>query len=225
MKLGNLIPEENKSKKVNESQLNEIGAHEIALITSLGTLITFGAEFATGDGTGGGIISNTIRGIKDAYTKAVKLKPIIDKLDKDPDVQKFVQDNIRKMANQAGAYNGQKWHDVIDKKLSDKEKKYAGKIWATDMPSYKDGDKDAIIAKHDAELKQKAKDINTAKRANIDLDNVKIKNPETGNDISIKSALSYGSKHPLYKSAVNQIQQLRNKKGGSSKKPNGQNIF
>jgi hypothetical protein len=45
---------------------------------------------------------------------------------------------------------------------------------------------------------------------------VRIKNPQTGNDIKITSALGYDKKHPVFKAAVNRIQQ--DKKVGS--KPN-----
>ena len=46
----------------------------------------------------------------------------------------------------------------------------------------------------------------------------KIKNPDTGNDISLRSALSYGKTHPVYQSALAKVKQNKNK-------PKGQNIF
>jgi len=218
IKLTSLLQEE-KKKKVDEQQLNEFAGAEVALMTTLGTLITLAAEVSTGafSPDGKGIIGSTIDNLRDAYVKATKLKPILDKLDKDPEVQQFIEDNIRKMANMAGAYNGQKWHEVIDKKLTDKEKQYAGKIWATDIPSYKTGDKDAIIAKHDAALKQKAKDKKAAQKqaakvGNVDLDQ-KIKNPETDNDISLKSALGYDKDSVVYKAAVQKIQKDKGNDG------------
>ena len=63
----------------------------------------------------------------------------------------------------------------------------------------------------------KAKD-KLIKHAQTKYANVRIKNPETGNDIKITSALGYGKDHPVFKAAVARMQQ--DKKAG-----NKTNIF
>jgi len=43
------------------------------------------------------------------------------------------------------------------------------------------------------------------------LDTTTIRNPETGNEIKLRSALNYGKDHPLHQAALRQLQQLRKK--------------
>jgi len=64
--------------------------------------------------------------------------------------------------------------------------------------------------------KQQSQQAPTKQAGNVDLDQ-KIKNPETDNDISLKSALGYDKDSAVYKAAVQTIQ--KNKKGGGEQKP------
>ena len=156
--------------------------------------------------------------LKDFYEKYTKVKPLMNKLDKDPDVQKFVKDNI------GGDHKG--YHNLIKSKLSPDEMKFLTKIKFDELPSVKDPEKSAQMkADRKVKLKQQSQDYK-AKQADklkkiaggMDLDTTKIKNPDTGNDISLRSALSYGKTHPVYQSALAKVKQNKNK-------PKGQNIF
>ena len=78
-----------------------------------------------------------------------------------------------------------------------------------------DTKKQRSVSPDEIEKQTKAKD-KLIKHAQTKYANVRIKNPQTGNDIKITSALGYDKKHPVFKAAVNRIQQ--DKKAGS--KPN-----
>jgi hypothetical protein len=78
-----------------------------------------------------------------------------------------------------------------------------------------DTKKQRSVSPDEIEKQTKAKD-KLIKHAQTKYANVRIKNPQTGNDIKITSALGYDKKHPVFKAAVNKIQQ--DKKTGS--KPN-----
>jgi hypothetical protein len=78
-----------------------------------------------------------------------------------------------------------------------------------------DTKKQRSVSSDEIEKQTKAKD-KLIKHAQTKYADVRIKNPQTGNDIKITSALGYDKKHPVFKAAVNRIQQ--DKKAGS--KPN-----
>jgi hypothetical protein len=78
-----------------------------------------------------------------------------------------------------------------------------------------DTKKQRSVSPDEIEKQTKAKD-KLIKHAQTKYADVRIKNPQTGNDIKITSALGYDKKHPVFKAAVNRIQQ--DKKTGS--KPN-----
>ena len=78
-----------------------------------------------------------------------------------------------------------------------------------------DTNKQRSVSPDEIEKQTKAKD-KLIKHAQTKYADVRIKNPQTGNDIKITSALGYDKKHPVFKAAVNRIQQ--DKKAGS--KPN-----
>jgi hypothetical protein len=78
-----------------------------------------------------------------------------------------------------------------------------------------DTKKQRSVSPDEIEKQTKAKD-KLIKHAQTKYADVRIKNPQTGNDIKITSALGYDKKHPVFKAAVNRIQQ--DKKAGS--KPN-----
>ena len=92
-----------------------------------------------------------------------------------------------------------------------------------DYTKYKksNDDRAAQIAKQNA-VSKKRKDARlslAAKKNNIDLDKITIKNPETGNDITLRSALGYDEKHPVYQSALAKLKQAQSG-GGNTKKTN-----
>jgi hypothetical protein len=219
MKLKDLLNEE-EQKGISEDLLNE-DASTTLLILSQMTLATSVINMAIARGNmGGGPTDNRSMGekLKDFYEKYTKVKPLMNKLDKDPDVQKFVKDNI------GGDHTG--YQNLIKSKLSPDEMKFLRKIKFDELPSVKDPEKSAQMkADRDVKLKQQSQDYK-AKQADklkkiaggMDLDTTKIKNPDTGNDISLRSALSYGKKHPVYQAALAKVKQNKNK-------PKGQNIF
>jgi len=67
-----------------------------------------------------------------------------------------------------------------------------------------------------AEPKQQSQQAPTKQAGNVDLDQ-KIKNPETDNDISLKSALAYDKDSAVYKAAVQKIQKDKGSAGGEQK--------
>jgi len=67
-----------------------------------------------------------------------------------------------------------------------------------------------------AEPKQQSQQTPTKQAGNVDLDQ-KIKNPETDNDISLKSALGYNKDSAVYKAAVQKIQKDKGSNGGKQK--------
>jgi hypothetical protein len=64
--------------------------------------------------------------------------------------------------------------------------------------------------------KQKSQQAPTKQAGNVDLDQ-KIKNPETDNDISLKSALAYDKDSAVYKAAVQKIQKDKGSNAGKQK--------
>ena len=210
MKLKDLLKE--------EEQLNiikEFDSLETAALVSMFT--AYSAINSAQGGVGSGDISFKDK-IKNFYTNYTKIKPLLKKLDNDPEVQQYVKDNI------GGDHKG--YQNLIKSKLSSEDQQYVKQLKFDDLPSVKDPEKSAQMkADRDVKLKQQSQDYK-AKQADklkkiaggMDLDTTKIKNPDTGNDISLRSALSYGKKHPVYQAALTKVKQNKNK-------PTGQNIF
>jgi hypothetical protein len=219
MKLKDLLNEEEQNG-ISEEMLNEDSTQLIIMLSQM-ALANAAIQMAISRGTlTGGKRDTRSMGekLKDFYEKYTKVKPLINKLDKDPDVQKFVKDNI------GGDHKG--YHNLIKSKLSPDEMKFLTKIKFDELPSVKDPEKSAQMkADRQVKLKQQSQDYK-AKQADklkkiaggMDLDTTKIKNPDTGNDISLRSALSYGKTHPVYQSALAKVKQNKNKS-------KGQNIF
>jgi hypothetical protein len=219
MKLKDLLNEEEQNG-ISEDVLNEDSTQLIIMLSQM-ALANAAIQMAISRGTlTGGKRDTRSMGekLKDFYEKYTKVKPLMNKLDKDPDVQKFVKDNI------GGDHKG--YHNLIKSKLAPDEMKFLTKIKFDELPSVKDPEKSAQMkADRQVKLKQQSQDYK-AKQADklkkiaggMDLDTTKIKNPDTGNDISLRSALSYGKKHPVYQAALAKVKQNKNK-------PKGQNIF
>ena len=210
MKLKDLLKEE-KSNIVTEDFTTTETAAVVAIFNA------YSAINSAQGGVGSGDISFKDK-IKNFYTEYTKIKPLLKKLDNDPDVQQYVKDNI------GGDHKG--YQNLIKSKLSSEDQQYVKQLKFDDLPSVKDPEKSAQMkADRDVKLKQQSQDYK-AKQADklkkiaggMDLDTTKIKNPDTGNDISLRSALSYGKKHPVYQSALAKVKQNKNK-------PKGQNIF
>ena len=225
MKLKNLLKEE-EQKNISEDMLNEtIDPTTLGLVIMQSALLSSAlagaySSISTTRPSSGGYKDTRSMGekLKDFYEKYTKLKPLVDKLDKDPDVQKYVKDNI------GGDHKG--YQNLIKSKLGPDEMKFLKKIKFNELPSVKDPEKSAQMkADRDVKAKQQSQDYK-AKQADklkkiaggMDLDTTKIKNPDTGNDISLRSALSYGKTHPVYQAALAKVKQNKNK-------PKGQNIF
>ena len=210
MKLKDLLKEE-KSNIVTEDFTTTETAAVVAIFNA------YSAINSAQGGVGSGDISFKDK-IKNFYTEYTKIKPLLKKLDNDPDVQQYVKDNI------GGDHKG--YQNLIKSKLSSEDQQYVKQLKFDDLPSVKDPDKSTLRkADRDVKAKQQSQDYK-AKQADklkkiaggMDLDTTKIKNPDTGNDISLRSALSYGKKHPVYQSALAKVKQNKNK-------PKGQNIF
>jgi hypothetical protein len=210
MKLKDLLKEEEQSNIIKE-----FDSLETAAVVSMFT--AYSAINSAQGGVGSGDISFKDK-IKNFYTNYTKIKPLLKKLDNDPEVQQYVKDNI------GGDHKG--YQNLIKSKLSSEDQQYVKQLKFDDLPSVKDPEKSAQMkADRDVKAKQQSQDYK-AKQADklkkiaggMDLDTTKIKNPDTGNDISLRSALSYGKKHPVYQSALAKVKQNKNK-------PKGQNIF
>jgi len=210
MKLKDLLKEEEQSNIIKE-----FDSLETAALVSMFT--AYSAINSAQGGVGSGDISFKDK-IKNFYTNYTKIKPLLKKLDNDPEVQQYVKDNI------GGDHKG--YQNLIKSKLSSEDQQYVKQLKFDDLPSVKDPEKSAQMkADRDVKLKQQSQDYK-AKKADklkkiaggMDLDTTKIKNPDTGNDISLRSALSYGKTHPVYQSALAKVKQNKNK-------PKGQNIF
>ena len=208
MKLKDLLNEEEQSNIIKE-----FDSLETAAVVSMFT--AYSAINSAQGGVGSGDISFKDK-IKNFYTNYTKIKPLLKKLDNDPEVQQYVKDNI------GGDHKG--YQNLIKSKLGPDEMKFLKKIKFDELPSVKDPEKSAQMkADRDVKLKQQSQDYKDKKQAKLkkiaggmDLDTTKIKNPDTGNDISLRSALSYGKTHPVYQSALAKVKQ--NKKAGN--KPN-----
>ena len=210
MKLKDLLKEEEQSNIIKE-----FDSLETAAVVSMFT--AYSAINSAQGGVGSGDISFKDK-IKNFYTNYTKIKPLLKKLDNDPEVQQYVKDNI------GGDHTG--YQNLIKSKLSSEDQQYVKQLKFDDLPSVKDPEKSAKMkADIDVKLKQQSQDYK-AKKADklkkiaggMDLDTTKIKNPDTGNDISLRSALSYGKTHPVYQAALAKVKQNKNK-------PKGQNIF
>ena len=210
MKLKDLLKEE-KSNIVTEDFTTTETAAVVAIFNA------YSAINSAQGGVGSDDISFKDK-IKNFYTEYTKIKPLLKKLDNDPDVQQYVKDNI------GGDHKG--YQNLIKSKLSSEDQQYVKQLKFDDLPSVKDPEKSAQMkADRDVKAKQQSQDYK-AKQADklkkiaggMDLDTTKIKNPDTGNDISLRSALSYGKTHPVYQSALAKVKQNKNK-------PKGQNIF
>ena len=212
IKLKSLLKEEDQSNIIKE-------------FDSLGTaaLVSMFTAYSVINSVQGGVGSGDISfkdKIKNFYTNYTKIKPLLKKLDNDPEVQQYVKDNI------GGDHKG--YQNLIKSKLSSEDQQYVKQLKFDDLPSVKDPEKSAQMkADRDVKLKQQSQDYKDKKQAKLkkiaggmDLDTTKIKNPDTGNDISLRSALSYGKKHPVYQAALTKVKQ--NKSGNN---PTGQTIF
>jgi hypothetical protein len=213
IKLKDLLKEE-KSNIIKEDDTAMYAATVGAILNTYTAI-----NMANATGGGGNDISFKDK-IKNFYTNYTKIKPLLKKLDNDPEVQQYVKDNI------GGDHKG--YQNLIKSKLSSEDQQYVKQLKFDDLPSVKDPEKSAQMkADRDVKLKQQSQDYK-AKQADklkkiaggMDLDTTKIKNSDTGNDISLRSALSYGKKHPVYQAALTKVKQ--NKSGN---KPTGQNIF
>jgi hypothetical protein len=211
IKLKDLLKEE-KSNIIKEDDTAMYAATVGAILNTYTAI-----NMANATGGGGNDISFKDK-IKNFYTNYTKIKPLLKKLDNDPEVQQYVKDNI------GGDHKG--YQNLIKSKLSSEDQQYVKQLKFDDLPSVKDPEKSAQMkADRDVKLKQQSQDYK-AKQADklkkiaggMDLDTTKIKNPDTGNDISLRSALSYGKKHPVYQAALTKVKQNKNK-------PKGQNIF
>ena len=210
MKLKDLLKEE-KSNIIKE----DFDSLETAAVVSMFT--AYNAINTAHGGVGSGDISFKDK-IKNFYTNYTKIKPLLKKLDNDPEVQQYVKDNI------GGDHKG--YQNLIKSKLSSEDQQYVKQLKFDDLPSVKDPEKSAQMkADRDVKAKQQSQDYKEKQAdklkkiaGGMDLDTTKIKNPDTGNDISLRSALSYGKKHPVYQAALTKVKQNKNK-------PKGQNIF
>ena len=211
IKLKSLLGEE------NSNIIKEFDSLETAAVVSMFT--AYNAINTAHGGVGSGDISFKDK-IKNFYTNYTKIKPLLKKLDNDPEVQQYVKDNI------GGDHKG--YQNLIKSKLSSEDQQYVKQLKFDDLPSVKDPEKSAQMkADRQVKLKQQSQDYKDKQQAKLqkisggmDLDTTKIKNPDTGNDISLRSALSYGKTHPVYQAALAKVKQ---NKGGN--KPTGQNIF
>ena len=215
MKLKDLLKEEEQNG-ISEDVLNEDSTQLIIMLSQM-ALANAAIQMAISRGTlTGGRRDTRSMGekLKDFYEKYTKLKPLMNKLDKDPDVQKFVKDNI------GGDHKG--YHNLIKSKLAPDEMKFLTKIKFDELPSVKDPEKSAQMkADRQVKLKQQSQDYK-AKQADklkkqaggLDLDTTKVKNTQTGNDISLRTALGYGKTHPVYQAALAIVKQNKNKTKG-----------
>ena len=216
MRLVDLIPEENKPIQLNEDDDTAMYAATVGSILNVYTAI----NMANANGGGGDDISFKDK-IKNFYTNYTKIKPLLKKLDNDPEVQQYVKDNI------GGDHKG--YQNLIKSKLSSEDQQYLKQLKFDDLPSVKDPEKSTQMkADRDVKLKQQSQDYKDKKQAKLqkiagglDLDTTKIKNPDTGNDISLRSALGYGKTHPVFQSAMARVKQSKSKGG----KPSSSNIF
>ena len=212
MRLKDLIPEE-KSNIIKEFDSLETAA-VVSMFTAYSAINSAQGEVGSGD------ISFKDK-IKNFYTNYTKIKPLLKKLDNDPEVQQYVKDNI------GGDHKG--YQNLIKSKLSSEDQQYVKQLKFDDLPSVKDPEKSAQMkADRDVKLKQQSQDYKDKKQAKLqkiagglDLDTTKIKNPDTGNDISLRSALGYGKTHPVFQSAMARVKQSKSKGG----KPSSSNIF
>ena len=212
IKLKSLLGEE------NSNIIKEFDSLETAAVVSMFT--AYNAINTAHGGVGSGDISFKDK-IKNFYINYTKIKPLLKKLDNDPEVQQYVKDNI------GGDHKG--YQNLIKSKLSSEDQQYLKQLKFDDLPSVKDPEKSAQMkADRQVKLKQQSQDYKDKQQAKLqkiagglDLDTTKIKNPSTGNDISLRTALGYGKTHPVYQAALTKVKQ--NKAGGT--KPTGQNIF
>jgi len=225
IKLKDIISENNKN------EINEMVDPQTAQVL-MGVMIPLvtatGLELLSGDGDGG-MISKSIRALGDLATKVVKIKPILKKLDKDPEIQEFLTKHIDNMDTDGQhGWDRKEFRDLLTRKLDKNDAQYISKIQGRDFPSVKNPETQSQMkSKHDADVvaaKKAKRDDTKIKKAfgDIDIDKEKIKNTDTGNDISLRSALSYSKDHPVYKAAIAKAKQLKDK---GNTNPTGQNIF
>ena len=204
MKLKDLLKEEEQSNIIKE-----FDSLETAAVVSMFT--AYSAINSAQGGVGSGDISFKDK-IKNFYTNYTKIKPLLKKLDNDPEVQQYVKDNI------GGDHKG--YQNLIKSKLSSEDQQYVKQLKFDDLPSVKDPEKSAQMkADRQVKLKQQSQDYK-AKQADklkkqaggLDLDTTKVKNTQTGNDISLRTALGYGKTHPVYQAAMNMVKQRKNTK-------------
>jgi len=224
IKLKSLLKEEtSENKEVVNEMIDPQTAHTLLQITG-GLLGLAGAELLTQNGDGG-IITNAIDGFKDFARNVTKVRPILNKLDKDPEVQDFLMKNVHDIRDP-------KFYDeiendfekLISKKLDNKDAQYMRDLQINDLPSYKsDKLRKGVEDKNqqwrsDSAAAYRAKQADKLKKiaGGVDLDQ-KIKNPATDNDITLKTALTYGKDHPVYKAALAKIKQDKGSASGEQK--------
>jgi hypothetical protein len=218
MKLGNLIPEGNKevvNEMIDPETLQTIGT----TIKSL--LLLGGFEVLTHDGEHG-IIGHAINDLKDFATKVTKIRPILNKLDKDPEVQDFLMKNVHDISDPRFYDKIEKnFEKIISSKLDKKDAEYMRDLQINDLPSYKSDKLRKGVEDKNQQWRSDSAAAYNAKKAEklkkiaggLDLDTTKIKNPRTGNDISLRSALGYGKTHPVFQSAMAKVKQSKSKGG------------
>lgn len=226
IKLKDIISENSQNKEVVNEMIDPATLQTIGTtISSL--LLLGGVEVLTHDGVSGGIIGNALNDLKDFATKVTKVAPILKKLDKDPAVQDFLMKNVHDISDPRFYDSIEKdFEKLISTKLDKKDAEYMDQLQINDLPSYKNDKSRKGVEDKNQQWRSDSAAAYNAKKADklkkiaggMDLDTTKIKNPDTGNDISLRSALSYGKKHPVYQAALTKVKQNKNK-------PTGQNIF
>ena len=233
IKLKDIISENSQNKEVVNEMIDPATLQTIGTtISSL--LLLGGVEVLTHDGVSGGIIGNALNDLKDFATKVTKVAPILKKLDKDPAVQDFLMKNVHDISDPRFYDSIEKdFEKLISTKLDKKDAEYMDQLQINDLPSYKNDKSRKGVEDKNQQWRSDSAAAYNAKKADklkkiaggMDLDTTKIKNPDTGNDISLRSALSYGKKHPVYQSALSTIKQAKGKGGENPQTPAGADMF
>jgi len=224
IKLKDIISENAQNKEVVNEMIDPQTAHTLLQITT-GLLGLAGAELLTQNGDGG-IITNAINDFKDFARNVTKVRPILNKLDKDPEVQDFLMKNVHDISDPRFYDKIEKnFEKIISSKLDNKDAQYMRDLQINDLPSYKNDKLRKGVEDKNQQWRSDSAAAYNAKKAEklkkiaggMDLDTTKIKNPDTGNDISLRSALSYGKKHPVYQAALAKVKQNKGSAGGEQK--------
>jgi hypothetical protein len=140
------------------------------------------------------------------------------------DLQKTVEDNLRKgIADMQSQWSKEKdlkfpIIDSLHKEAESSLKRTSSLPKSKSDTNKPNDDKGGETSKVQPKEtpKQKSQQAPTKQAGNVDLDQ-KIKNPETDNDISLKSALAYDKDSTVYKAAVQKIQKDKGSNGGKQK--------